>query len=150
MKKSSFIIQEVEIHYVRPLIASQNKIASVVEAHRVLRELVDLRKIDHKEFFWVVLLNQANMILGFSEIGKGSTNQVSVNIKEIFQLALRANASSIILAHNHPSGNLTPSDNDIKLTEKVKEAAKLLDIDVCDHIILTSSGFTSLLQDGHC
>lgn len=145
----AFTIQEIEIHYTRPIGVTFCKVTNMNEAETVIRESIDLRKIDHKEFFWVLLLNHSNQVLGISEIGRGSTSRVDVNIKEIFQLALRANASSVILAHNHPSGNPKPSSTDIAITKKIKEGGKLLDIEVHDHLIFTSQGCTSLLEEGH-
>lgn len=149
MNTDVFTIQEIEIHYTRPIGVTFCKVTNMNEAETVIRESIDLRKIDHKEFFWVLLLNHSNQVLGISEIGRGSTSRVDVNIKEIFQLALRANASSVILAHNHPSGNPKPSSADIAITKKIKEGGKLLDIEVHDHLIFTSQGCTSLLEEGH-
>ena len=149
MKTDVFTIHEVEIHYARPIHITLSKITNMNDAERVIRESIELRKIDHKEFFWVLFLNHSNIVLGISEIGRGSTSRVDVNIKEIFQLALRANASSVILAHNHPSGKPKPSRSDIEITKKVKEGGKLIDIEVHDHLIFTSQGCTSLLEEGH-
>jgi DNA repair protein RadC len=119
------------------------------DASRIFRESIDLRKIDLKEFFWVMLLSHSNNVLGISEIGKGNASAVIVNIKEIFQLAIRGNASSVILCHNHPSGNLNPSQADIRLTKKIQEAGQLLEISILDHIIITTEGHTSLMEKGH-
>lgn len=149
MNQPAFTIQEIEIHYSRPVNVPFAQVGSMEQAHAVLVNSIDMRKIDHKEFFWVLLLDHSNHVLGVSEIGRGTTSHVSVNVKEIFQLALRTNASSIILAHNHPSGNPKASRADIALTDKIREGAKLLDFQVHDHLILTSSGCTSLLQEGH-
>lgn len=149
MSKNVFTIHEVEIHYARPINVSMSKVSSMSDAETVLRESIEIKKLDHKEFFWVLLLNHSNCVLGIAEIGRGTTSQVVVNNKEIFQLAIRSNASAIILAHNHPSGNLKPSRSDIMITTKLKDAGKLLDIEVFDHLILTSEGCTSLMEEGH-
>mgnify|MGYP000619166385 FL=1 len=109
---------------------------------------MDNNRIDYKEFFWVLLLTNANQVLGVSEISVGSTTGVSVNIKEIYQLALLSNASAVIVAHNHPSGKLTPSTADKNITEKLQKALKLLDIILLDHLILTSEGFVSFSDSG--
>jgi DNA repair protein RadC len=106
---------EVQIHYKRPIFDCKSKVASSEDSERVLRSLIDPKRIDYKEFFWVLLLTNANQVIGVSEIAVGNTTGVSVNIKEIYQLALLANAPAIIVAHNHPSGKLTPSESDKKL-----------------------------------
>lgn len=139
--KTSF--NEVQIHYKRPIFNCNRRVASSEDSERVLRSFIDTKRIDYKEFFWVLLLTNANQIIGVSEIAVGNTTGVSINIKEIYQLALLANASAIIVAHNHPSGKLTPSEADKKLTRKLTEASNFLDILLLDHIILTSEGFVS-------
>ena len=149
MNKNGYTIHEVEIHYARPIKVTLNNVKHMEDASRIFRESIDLLKIDLKEFFWVMLLNHSNNVLGISEIGKGNISTVIVNIKEIFQLAIRCNACSVILCHNHPSGNLNPSQTDIQLTKKIQEAAKLLEIQILDHIILTTEGHTSLMEKGH-
>lgn len=134
---------EVEIHYKRPIFNSNNKVASSEDSERFFRSFIDEKRIDYKEFFWVMLLTNANQIIGISEISVGNTTGVSVNVKEIYQLALLKNASAIIVAHNHPSGKLSPSESDKKLTKKLTGASQLLDITLLDHLILTSEGFVS-------
>lgn len=134
---------EIEIHYKRPVFDSGQKVSSSDDSEKILRSFIDARRIDYKEFFWVLLLTNANQVVGISEISVGNTTGVSVNIKEIYQLALLANAPAIIVAHNHPSGKLSPSESDKRLTKKLSEASKLLDITLLDHLILTSEGFVS-------
>ena len=134
---------EIEIHYKRPIFNSNNKVASSEDSERFFRSFIDEKRIDYKEFFWVMLLTNANQIIGISEIAVGNTTGVAINIKEIYQLALLANAPAIIVAHNHPSGKLVPSEADRKLTRKLTDASKLLDITLLDHLILTSEGFVS-------
>ena len=104
--------------------------------------------IDHLESFYAIMLNRANKVLGISLISTGGVAGCVVDPKVIFQHALKANASSIILAHNHPSGNDQPSDPDRKLTEKLKAAGKVLDIQVLDHIILTAENYFSFADEG--
>lgn len=134
---------EVQIHYKRPLFNLDNKVSSSEDSERILRAFIDSKRIDYKEFFWVMLLTNANQIVGISEISVGNTTGVSVNVKEIYQLALLKNASAIIVAHNHPAGKLSPSETDRKLTKKLTDASQLLDITLLDHLILTSEGFVS-------
>jgi len=134
---------EVKIHYERPIINQNRIVKSSEDSERLLRTFIDEKRIDYKEFFWVLLLTNANQVIGISEIAVGNTTGVSINIKEIYQLALLANSTSIIVAHNHPSGKLTPSESDKNLTKKLREASDLLDITLLDHLILTSESFVS-------
>ena len=134
---------EVQIHYQRPLFNPEKAIRSSDDSEKLLRNFIDDKRIDYKEFFWAILLSNANQVLGISEIGVGSTTGVSVNVKEIYQLALLTNASAIIVAHNHPSGKLVPSIADKNITQKLKDAFGLLDIKLLDHLILTSESFVS-------
>lgn len=134
---------EIQIHYKRPIFDANRKVASSHDSERLLRSFIDTKRIDYKEFFWVLLLTNANHVLGISEIAVGNTTGVTVNVKEIYQLALLANASAIIVAHNHPSGKLEASQSDRNITAKIKEGLKFLDITLLDHLILTSEGFVS-------
>lgn len=147
-KKEISPICEVEIHYKRKQPFSEMpKINNSQDADRIFREIIDPNKIDLKEFFFVALLSHANRVLGVSEISRGAVSQTCVNIKEIFQLALKANASGIILAHNHPSGNLKPSETDKALTSQVSNGGKLLEIKLIDHLILTSESHFSFADE---
>ena len=95
-----------------------------------------------------MLLNRANKVLGFSKISSGGTSGTLVDVKIIFQIALKSNASSIILGHNHPSGNLKPSDADIRITRTIKEAGKMMEIPLVDHLILTDENYYSFADEG--
>lgn len=117
-----------------------------MDAYKVLSE--NWESLVHVESFKVILLNRANKVLGVSNISKGGVAGTVADVKVIFQTALKANASSVILAHNHPSGNTHPSDNDIKLTRKLYAAGKTLDISVLDHLILTDSTYYSFADEG--
>ena len=95
------------------------------------------------------LPNRANNVLGSFLVGIGGISGVVVDPKLVFQAALKANASGIILAHNHPSGNRTPSQADIDLTKKVKAAGNFLEIALLDHLIILPEGYYSLADEGH-
>jgi DNA repair protein RadC len=122
-------------------------IKSSSDAEHVMRQVIQKDRVDYKEFFWVILLSRSSHVLGVAEIGSGTTNSVSVNVKEIFQLALKTNASSIIVCHNHPSGSLSPSQADIQITEKLVGASKLLDVELLDHLIITSESSYSFKDE---
>tara|TARA_Y100000815_G_C13231072_1_gene458059 strand:- start:160 stop:648 length:489 start_codon:yes stop_codon:yes gene_type:complete len=138
---------EVQIIY-RSRPKYKAKVTSADFAYEMFLKAYPKDRIDYKEFFFVMLLNRQNQILGISKIGEGATAGVIVNNKEIFQLALMANASGIILSHNHPSGNIYPSESDLKKTNEIITFAKLIDVNVLDHIIITSEGYYSFHERG--
>ena len=139
---------EIQLHYKRQLFDTMPHLSSVEESQRYLREIVDLQRIDLVEFFWVMYLTNSNRLIALAEIGVGSTNLVAVSVKTIFQKALLVNAVGIIVAHNHPSGSLKASDADIAMTKKINSAAKVFEMTLVDHIIITSEGFLSFAQEG--
>ena len=141
-------IAEIKIsysHIVKP--SNQVKITSSKDVYNYVLPLWP--DIDYRESFAVLLLSRSMKILGLSWISLGGVSGTVVDSKIIFQAALLANASSIILIHVHPSGNLNPSDADLKITTKIKEGGKLLDIDVPDHLILTSESYLSMADEGY-
>ena len=99
------------------------------------------------EYFLVVTLDTKNKVIGCHEVYKGTLDQVNVHCREVFKLAIQDSAASIILGHNHPSGDLEPSDNDLELTRKFIEAGKLLGINVHDHVIVGLNGFLSMREE---
>jgi DNA repair protein RadC len=96
----------------------------------------------------VLYLNRANIVLGSYQLSKGGLTGTIADVRLILYVALKTLASRLILDQNHPSGNLTPSDSDINLTKKVKKAAMYMDIEVLDHMILSSSGYYSFIDYG--
>lgn len=104
--------------------------------------------IELQEEFKVLLLNRANNVLGIYPLSKGGSAGTVVDLKLLFAVALKCNATSIIVAHNHPSGTLKASEQDIKITKKIKEAGNLLEITLLDHIIITKNNFLSMTNEG--
>lgn len=104
--------------------------------------------IEIYESFFLLLLNNSNQTIGYAKISQGGVTSTVVDVKIIAKYAVDSLATGIILAHNHPSGNLNPSSADISITNKVKEAMKLFDIAVLDHIILTADSFYSFANNG--
>lgn len=102
----------------------------------------------HEEF-WVIFLNRANRIIHEACISRGGISSTAVDPKVIFKLALEHAASGILVCHNHPSGNLQPSTADIKLTKKIVSAGNVLDINVLDHLIITSTSYYSFMDNGN-
>ncbi len=105
------------------------------------------KDLNHEEF-WILLLNRANRITSKHLISKGGQAGTIADPKIIFNIALENHAASIILAHNHPSGNLKPSQADLELTKKLRSAGQFLDLPVLDHLIITDQGFLSFADEG--
>ena len=148
-EKSWYKASEIQLVYKSKVLTSQRpSIKSSADACRILREAWEDENIDFLEQFKVLLLNRANKVLGIVEISKGGTAGTVVDPKIVFAAAIKTNCSAIILAHNHPSGNLRPSDQDIRLTRKLKECGNLLEINVWDHLIITREGYLSFADEG--
>ncbi|WP_291581268.1 JAB domain-containing protein [Bacteroides sp.] len=140
-------VGEVELTY-KLTTRNKNKVSSSADAYQILLPTFKEGTIDYKEYFKVLYLNQANQVLGFTQISEGGITETSVDVRVILQAALLTNSVSLILAHNHPSGNLKPSKQDLELTQSIKEAAELMRIRVLDHIILTSEKYYSFADEG--
>lgn len=147
--KTNTQIAEVEIFYKSNIKAADRvKVISSKDTYNVLKNTFNPDKIEHREQFIILLLNRANHVLGWCNLSEGGTSGTVVEVKMIFQLALKANASGIILSHNHPSGQLIPSEQDRIITRKVKDCGKILDISVLDHLIVTSENYYSFADEG--
>jgi DNA repair protein RadC len=118
------------------------------EAYNILKTSWDENKIELIEQFKILLLDRRGGCLGVGEISSGGSSCVNVDFKILFGMVLKANSPVIILAHNHPSGALKESPSDVRLTKDAIQAAKLLDIIVRDHIILTSESYYSFSDKG--
>ena len=110
----------------------------------VASQLMDLTT----EEFWVVICNRANKVLDKIRLSAGGMHGTVVDVKVLMKLALNKGASGILIAHNHPSGNLSPSEEDRSLTRKIQQAATLLDIRLLDHIIVAGNKYTSFADEG--
>lgn len=143
-------VAEIQLTY-RPVIRPQDrlKITSAHEAYRLLLESWDSGKIEFIEQFKLMLLNRNNKVLGIYTVSTGGLAGCIVDMKLVFASALLSCASAIILSHNHPSGNLKPSEQDLILTRRVREAGKVLEIEVQDHIIVAKDGYYSFADEGH-
>ncbi|MDD3003541.1 DNA repair protein RadC [Flavobacterium sp.] len=101
----------------------------------------------HEEF-WVVFLNNSNKVVYKSQLSKGGITGTVVDVRIVFKMAFEQNAVSLILCHNHPSGVLQASDADKQITQKIKEAGKMLEINVLDHLIITTYDYLSFADEG--
>ncbi len=149
MEQTTWEVAEVQLIYKSKVKASERpKITKSADAFEVLKKHWNQDTMEFVEEFKVMLLNRANRVLGIIEISTGGMSGTVADPKLVFAAALKSAASSIVLAHNHPSGNLSPSQADIILTRKLKGAGELLDIVVHDHIILTSESYFSFADEG--
>jgi len=117
----------------------REKVSQSEDAARVCKKVMDADTIEYTEEVVLLLFNRAMEFIGFSKIGMGGTTGAVMDPKIIFTTALQANAHSIMIAHNHPSGNAKPSEADERLTHKLSKAGELLDIRLVDHLILSGA-----------
>ena len=120
------------------------KVRCSQDAWKILEPL--LSDLQHEEF-WVLLLNRSNQIIDQKRISSGGISGTVTDVRLILNAAVERLASGIILAHNHPSGNLSPSEADLKITKKIKEAAQMLDLSLLDHLIVSDQGYLSMADD---
>ncbi len=121
------------------------QISSSRSAYEIIR--TKLEDLPYEEF-WAIFLSRNNKVLDTQMIGRGGVSGTVADVRVILKCALEHLASGIILAHNHPSGNLAPSDSDLALTQKIKKSASLMDINVLDHLIITGTSYYSF-ADNH-
>lgn len=143
------IVAEIEVSY-RPAISNKPIIKSALDAYVVLKPFFPENLIALKEIFVVVYLNRCNRVIGLYELSSGGITGTVADIRLILGIALKVVATSIILAHNHPSGFLKPSKADELLTSKIKEAVKYMDIQLVDHLIIsqTEGAYYSFTDEG--
>lgn len=138
---------QVEIHYKRPLFDELVYLSDPNKAVQTIRMAMTKERVDYQESFWVMYLTSSNRVLALSEVGKGTTVNVLVNTVEIFQTALLLHASNLILVHNHPSGNTSASHADKVMTTKIKKACALFEMNLLDHLIITSESHLSMAEE---
>jgi DNA repair protein RadC len=148
-KLEEFEVTEVELIYRSKVKHTERRrIQHSQEAYVVLSAAWDENKIDLLEEFKVLLLDKSNRCLGVATTSVGGISSCLIDPKIVFATALKARASGIIVSHNHPSGNLHPSEEDLKLTSKLMSGGKYLEISVMDHIIMSSEGYYSMADEG--
>ena len=124
------------------------KINNSQDSYDVIINSWNADTIELQEEFKVILLNRSNTVLGVYPLSKGGVVGTVIDMKLLFSVALKCISSSIILVHNHPSGNLKPSLSDINCTNRIKKISQLLDINLLDHIIITKNGYFSFCDEG--
>lgn len=143
-------IAEVRLVYTTTVKASERpQVKSSEDAYQLFLGSWDPETIEHVETFKLMLLNRSNKVLGITTISKGGTAGTVVDVKLILQYAIKTNACAIIICHNHPSGALVPSESDLTLTKKIRDAACLMDVQLLDHLIIVPEGqYYSLADNG--
>lgn len=142
-------VSEIELVYKTKLKPSQRPtVAKSSDIYQLFLNTWDNNKLEFVEQFKIMLLSARMKVLGIYEVSTGTVCGCLVDPKLIFCAALKSNAVCLVLCHNHPSGNLKPSSSDQRLTEKLKQGVKLLEIKIIDHIIVTSEGYFSFADEG--
>lgn len=126
---------------------TEQSIKSSLDAYNFMRLFYSDDLVVYESFF-ILLLNRSKKTIGYAKISQGGIKGTVVDIRIIAKYALDALADSVILIHNHPSGHLQPSNEDIKLTKTTKEALKLIDVEVCDHLIISEKNYYSFADEG--
>ena len=142
MMKRYSTVREQKSYYQRPQLAT--KITSANDVYRHLSEYQNLER----EHFVAVTLDGASRVLKTRVISIGTLNQSLVHPREVFRPAILDNAAGIIVAHNHPSGQITPSIEDRRITKRLREVGKLIGIELLDHVILTEYGYYGFNEEG--
>jgi len=133
-----FKVSEIDLIYKTRVKASERpKINNSKDVANIMFVTWNPDTIEHIEEFKILLLNRSNKVLGIKHVAKGGISGTVTDVRIIMQTAIKANASGIIACHNHPSGNLNPSEADTKITNKIKEAGSIMDIQLLDHVIIT-------------
>lgn len=148
--KQLLTVAEVSLSYRPVMKASQRPLVKCAkDAYDILMGFWNLDKIEMCEQFCMIMLNNRGRVLGVVELSSGGFTATVADVRMIFGVALKACACSIIVAHNHPSGDLKPSAQDITATAKLVAAGKILDVPLNDHLILSAEGYRSLGDDGY-
>ncbi|TKC04247.1 JAB domain-containing protein [Pedobacter frigoris] len=150
VQNSFFSISELKVSYQPKFKASERpQITTSQNAYDIFYRHWNHDIIEMTEQCYMLLLNRANKVIGIKELSSGGMAGTIIDPKVVFSVALKSLCAGIILAHNHPSNSLKPSEADVTLTRRLVEAGKLLDLQVLDHIILTKhSGFYSFADEG--
>lgn len=140
-------LAEIKVSYINQS-PNRQKVVHSKAIYEAILPVWNLETIEYVEEAKIILLNRANEILGVYELSKGGVSGTVVDIRIILGVALKCNASSVVLIHNHPSGNLQPSESDKGITTKLGDACKLLDLVLLDHLIIYKDNYYSFADDG--
>jgi DNA repair protein RadC len=144
-------LPEIKVSIVKPereFKLDNPKITSSGKAHEALQLIYHPELIEYKEYFFILYLDRANNIKAWQKVSEGGRTGTFVDVGQIVATAVKLNMSGVVIAHNHPSGALIPSEPDKKITQTLKEALRLVDVSLLDHIIMTKKGYFSFADDG--
>lgn len=139
---------EVQLSYNKKVEFPYCSLSNSSVANEVIRSIMPESTINYREHVYALYLNVRHVVVGYHHISTGGISQASVDMRGILQGALLSNASGMIIFHNHPSGNTTPSTADKVLTDKIKIAGELLNIKLLDHLVIGEKGFYSFADEG--
>jgi DNA repair protein RadC len=148
MKKVAAKVAEIAVSY-KPKNSENPVIGNSREAYDVLLQFFPAKTLALQERFVAMYLNRSNRVIGVYPMSIGGITGTVVDIRLLFSVALKIAATGIILGHNHPSSNLQPSGVDKQLTNKIKDSCSLLDIQLMDHLIITTESYLSFADEGH-
>lgn len=142
-------LKEITVNY-QPTTIVDSNISCSQDAEKVLRSIYlnNKSEISLKEFFYILLLNRSNKVLGYYKLSEGGITGTIADIRLAFGIALKSACSGMIMCHNHPSGSLTPSNADKELTKRFTGAGRLLDVQILDHIIISEDSYSSFADLG--
>jgi len=144
-----FQVSEIQIHYSRKVLPLKlSKAVSSETVYDIFIASWDMSTLSYQEEFRVMYLNRANKVLGIHLHSTGGITGTVVDIRQVLAVALKANAVSFILAHNHPSGNEMPSQADLEMTRAIKTAAEYMNLKLLDHLIITDETYYSFADEG--
>jgi DNA repair protein RadC len=145
---TNLTISEILVSY-KPDLKNKFIVRSSNDCYHVLKDWFDADTISLQEQFVVMYLNRGNFVLGIHRLSKGGISGTVADIRLILGIGLKIAASGIVIAHNHPSGNLKPSEADTEITQKLKDAALLMDTRLLDHLVITPAGeYLSMADEG--
>ena len=139
-------VTEVQLVYKTKIKASDRpKISNMEDAVDIFRKYWSRDRIEHVEEVKILLLNRSNRVLGIATVSQGGISGSIIDERIVLQYAIKSNASGVILAHNHPSGNLEASEADNRITGKIKNSLELMGMSLLDHIVITADGQNSII-----
>lgn len=144
-----FQVGELTIAYKRNFNILSPKLTSSFDAFEILNELFEKDELHYRESFWALYTSRCNEVIAVFKVSTGGVSGTVVDSKVLFSQALLCGASGLIIAHNHPSGNSNPSEQDIRLTKNIVAAGKVLEIAVLDHLILYKDTYMSFADSGY-
>ena len=140
------LLRELFSRYMESGISEKKQLSSPAEVAEMARTRLGRKE---KEEFWAAFLDNQNRLISWERISTGTVNTTMIYPRELMEQALQRKASSLVIVHNHPGGNLTPSSPDIELTRHIVQAGRILGIRLLDHLIITADTYYSLKDEGH-